>query len=97
MKKIVNICICLLALFLCTSCFEIILTSPKENEFIVKSITVDDFKNNARYELTGYGNTIIIYDLPNKYQINDTLKIVKFSKQYELYRSNASSSKGREN
>ena len=80
MKKIFKIFICVLLTIVCTSCFEIILTGPEENEFIVKSITTGDYKNNARYKLTGHGNTITIIDLPNKYQINDTLKIVKFSK-----------------
>ena len=80
MKKIFKFFICVFLTIICTSCFEIILTCPEENEFIVKSITAGDVKNNDRYELTGYGNIITIYDTPNKYQINDTLKIVKISK-----------------
>jgi hypothetical protein len=82
MKKIFKIFICLLTVIVCTSCFEIYITEPERNEFIVKGISGTKDNNRVKYILIGNDetNTITIYDLPNKYQINDTLKIVKISK-----------------
>ena len=81
MKKIVNICICLLALFLCTSCYEIYVDAENSNVFIVKEIKYYDKLSQAKYILVNdYKYRINLYDDAKKYNINDTLVIGKFSK-----------------
>ena len=81
MKKIVNICVCLLALFLCTSCFEISVGNDSSNMFIVKEIKYYGKSSKAKYILVNdYKYRIILYDDVNKYNINDTLVLGKFSK-----------------
>ena len=81
MKKIVNICICLVTLFLCTSCYEIYVDNNDNNMFIVKEIKGYDKSSKAKYILKNDNRCkIIFYDDVKKYNINDTLKIVKFSR-----------------
>lgn len=81
MKKIVNICICLLALFLCTSCFEIYVDNDSSNMFIVKEIKYYDKSSKVKYVLENDNNyRINLYDDVKKYNINDTLVISKVSK-----------------
>lgn len=81
MKKIVNICICLLALFLCTSCFEIYVDNDSSNMFIVKEIKYYDKSSKVKYVLENDNNyRINLYDDVKKYNINDTLVLSKVSK-----------------
>lgn len=81
MKKIVNICICLLALFLCTSCFEIYVDNDSSNMFIVKEIKYYDKSSKVKYVLENDNNyRINLYDDVKKYNINDTLALSKVSK-----------------
>ena len=81
MKKIVNICICLLALFLCTSCFEIYVDNDSSNMFIVKQIKYYDISSKVKYVLENDNNyRINLYDDVKKYNINDTLVLSKVSK-----------------
>ena len=81
MKKIVNICICLLALFLCTSCFEIYVDNDSSNMFIVKEIKCYDKLSKVKYILVNDNKyRINFYDNVKKYNINDTLVISKISK-----------------
>ena len=81
MKKIVNICICLVTLFLCTSCFEIYVDNDSSNMFIVKQIKYYDKSSKVKYVLENDNNyRINLYDDVKKYNINDTLVISKVSK-----------------
>ena len=81
MKKIVNICICLVTLFLCTSCFEIYVDNDISNMFIVKQIKYYDKSSKVKYVLENDNNyRINLYDDVKKYNINDTLVISKVSK-----------------
>ena len=83
MKKIVNICICLLALFLCTSCFEIYVDAEKSNQFVVKGIMRRNKTSEVKYILANCnGYRIYLYDDAKKYNINDTLVLSKISKLY---------------
>ena len=81
MKNIFKICVCLLALFLCTSCFEIYVDGEKSNMFMVKGIMCRNKTSEVKYILANCnGYRIYLYDDAKKYNINDTLVLSKISK-----------------
>ena len=81
MKKIFKICVCLLSLFLYTSCFEIYVDGENSNLFTVKGIMRRNKTSEVKYILANCnGYRIYLYDDAKKYNINDTLVLSKFSK-----------------
>ena len=62
-------------------CFEISVGNDSSNMFIVKEIKCYNKSSKAKYILVNdYKYRIILYDDVNKYNINDTLVLGKFSK-----------------